>query len=169
VSNSKPRRLRHRSHRGRGQAMVEFALVLPVFLLVLCGILDFGFMLFDRMSLINAVREGARAGSVIADPTQIPAVVQARVISAATQAGLGLSASNVPGATCVETTSPTTPAPSCTWTLYNANSNPTGAQVGDSVLVTVNYDYQTFFPLLFGRKFTLSTTVQMVLESVTSG
>jgi Flp pilus assembly protein TadG len=149
--------------------MVEFAIVLPVFILVLCGILDFGFMLFTRMSVINAVREGARAGSVIADPTQIAAAVQARVISAAKQAGLGLSASNVVATQCVETTSTTTPSPSCSWTLYNAHSNPTGAQVGDSVLVTVNYDYPTFFPLLFGTKFTLSSTVQMVLENVTSG
>ena len=149
--------------------MVEFAIVLPVFLLVLCGILDFGFMLFDRMSLINAVREGARAGSVIADPTQIPAAVQARVISAAAQSGLGLSAPNVAAVTCLETTSTATPTPSCTWSLYNVNSNKTGAQVGDSVLVTVNYNYQTFFPLLFGKKFTLSTTVQMVLENVTTG
>jgi Flp pilus assembly protein TadG len=147
------------------------AIVLPVFLLVLCGILDFGFMLFDRMSLINAIREGARAGSVIADPTQIPTTVQARVISAAAQAGLGLSASNVPlsAVTCVETTSTATPTPNCNWNPYNANSNKTGAQVGDSVLVTVNYNYQTFFPLLFGKTFTLSSTVQMVLESVTTG
>ena len=31
-----------RRKRTRGQALVEFALVIPIFLLVLCGILDFG-------------------------------------------------------------------------------------------------------------------------------
>jgi Flp pilus assembly protein TadG len=157
---------RARPHRRRGQALVEFALVVPVFLLVLCGILDFGFMLFTRMSVINATREGAHAGIIVADPTTIPDAVRARVISAAAQAGLGLTAANVPSVTCVETTSTAKPPPSCTWTLYDKNSNPTGAQVGDSVLVTVKYDYPTFFPVLFGTKIPLTATVQMVLENV---
>ncbi len=50
-----------RRDRTRGQAMVEFALVLPIFVLLLCGMLDFGFALFNRMTVINAAREGARA------------------------------------------------------------------------------------------------------------
>jgi Flp pilus assembly protein TadG len=165
MSNLMPRRL-CRSERGRGQALVEFALVVPIFLLVLAGILDFGFMLYSRMSVINAAREGARSGAMIADPTTIAAVVRARVISAAAQGGLGLVASNVPDARCVQTTSTSTPSPSCTWTLYDKTTNPAGAQVGDSVLVTINYDYHSFFPLLLGTKFTLSSTVQMVLDNV---
>ena len=52
--------------------MVEFALVIPVFLLVLCGILDFGFMLFSRMTVINAAREAARAAAIVTDRTTIP-------------------------------------------------------------------------------------------------
>ena len=166
MSSPSPRRSRRASDRGRGQAMVEFALVVPVFLLVLSGILDFGFMLFTRMSVINATREGAHAGIIVADPTTISDVVRARVISAAAQGGLGLTAANVPSVTCVETTSSTTPPPACTWTLYDKDSNKTGAQVGDSVLVTVNYDYHSFFPLLFGAKIPLTSTVQMVLENV---
>ncbi len=35
--------------------------MLPVFLLILSGILDFGFMLNARMTVISAAREGARA------------------------------------------------------------------------------------------------------------
>ncbi len=34
---------------------------------------------------------------------------------------------------------------------------------GDSVAVTLNYRYQTFFPLLFGNTITLTSKVQMVL------
>jgi Flp pilus assembly protein TadG len=155
---------RTRRHRGRGQALVEFALVIPVFLLVLCGILDFGFMLFTRMSVINAVREGARAGIMVADASTIPDIVRDRVISAAAQAGLGLTAANVSSVTCVGTAPSPAPA-TCDWTKYDPTSNPTGAQPGDSVLVTVTYDYPTFFPLLFGTKIPLTSTVQMVLES----
>lgn len=43
-----------------GQAMVEFALILPIFLLILCGIIDFGWLFYNQLSLNNACREGAR-------------------------------------------------------------------------------------------------------------
>ncbi len=44
----------------RGAELVEFALVFPLLLLVVLGIIDFGF-LFQRMEVVtNAAREGAR-------------------------------------------------------------------------------------------------------------
>lgn len=49
-----------KSKREDGQAMVEFALILPVFLLILCGIIDFGWLFYNQLSLNNACREGAR-------------------------------------------------------------------------------------------------------------
>jgi Flp pilus assembly protein TadG len=50
-----------RSRRGeRGAELVEFALVLPLLLVVIAGIIDFGF-LFQRYEVVtNAAREGAR-------------------------------------------------------------------------------------------------------------
>lgn len=156
------------SNRRRGQSLVEFALVLPIFLLVLSGILDFGFMLFTRMSVINAAREGARVAAMTADDTTIPTVVKNRVVSAAASGLVSVVPSNVVVA-CLQTSSSTTPAPTCTWTLYKQSTNPGGAQVGDSVSVTVTYTYHTFFPLLFGSTIDLSSTVQMVLDNVTAG
>ena len=44
--------------------MVEFALVVPVFLLILFGIVDFGLAFNDYNSLRQGVREGAREGVV---------------------------------------------------------------------------------------------------------
>ncbi len=44
----------------RGQAMVEFALVLPFLLALLCGIIDFGWLYYNQITLNNAAREGAR-------------------------------------------------------------------------------------------------------------
>lgn len=55
--------LRHRP-RPRGQALVEFAIVLPIFILVLVGIIDGGRVIFAGNSLSEAAREGARWGSV---------------------------------------------------------------------------------------------------------
>ena len=44
----------------RGQSLVEFALVLPVFLLCMFGIIDLGRVIWANNALANAAREGAR-------------------------------------------------------------------------------------------------------------
>ncbi len=44
----------------RGQAMVEFAIVAPIFLLILFGIIDFGRYVYYVQVLNNAAREGTR-------------------------------------------------------------------------------------------------------------
>lgn len=50
-----------------GQAMLEFALVLPIFLLILCGIIDFGWLFYNQLALNNICREGARYAVVNTD------------------------------------------------------------------------------------------------------
>ena len=64
---------------------MEFALVLPIFILILAGILDFGFLLYSRITLINATREGARAAvTEIANPQGIPGLVTSTINADAT-------------------------------------------------------------------------------------
>lgn len=48
-----------------GSAAVEFALVLPVLLLIIFGIIDFGRMLHAKIILTEAAREGARAAAIV--------------------------------------------------------------------------------------------------------
>ena len=52
-----------RTARSRGQALVEFALVVPVFLLFLVIAIDFGRLFYTYIGVNNAVREGAAFGS----------------------------------------------------------------------------------------------------------
>ncbi len=47
-----------------GIAAVEFALVLPLLLLVLFGTIEFGILMYDQSVITNAAREGARWGAV---------------------------------------------------------------------------------------------------------
>lgn len=47
-----------------GQSLVEFAMVVPLLLLLVFGIIDFGRLLMNQVTLTNAVREGARIASV---------------------------------------------------------------------------------------------------------
>jgi TadE-like protein len=48
----------------RGQALVEFALVIPVLMLILLGILKFGILYNNYLQLTDAVRSGARQMSI---------------------------------------------------------------------------------------------------------
>ena len=76
-------RLRRRT---AGQSMVEFALVLPIFLLIVLGLVDLGRAVFSYTSITNAAREAARLAIVNQDEdlikqrgTEQTAVAQADV------------------------------------------------------------------------------------------
>ena len=45
-----------------GAALVEFAIVLPLLLTLIFGMIEFSIMLYDKAMLTNATREGARLG-----------------------------------------------------------------------------------------------------------
>lgn len=58
------RRRRNRWGSDRGSELIEMAIVLPILLMVIAGIMDFGF-LFQRYEVVtNAAREGARLASL---------------------------------------------------------------------------------------------------------
>lgn len=87
----------------QGQALVEFALVLPVMLLVLFGAIDFGRAIYAY----NTVAEGVRQGSRLAVVDQTTTLVQARTVESA--AGITLQTADItvcykdPAATIAET------------------------------------------------------------------
>ena len=61
--------MRPRGRRGdRGQATVEFALLLPVLVLAAVAILQVALVVRDYVAVVHAAREGARAASVDGDP-----------------------------------------------------------------------------------------------------
>jgi hypothetical protein len=47
-----------------GQALVEFAIVLPLLVVLLIGMMEFGLLLYNQQVITNASREGARFGIV---------------------------------------------------------------------------------------------------------
>jgi hypothetical protein len=53
----------------RGSAAVEFAIVLPILVLVLFGVVDFSIAMYDKTIVTSASREGARFGAMFrSDP-----------------------------------------------------------------------------------------------------
>lgn len=61
--------------RNQGQAMVEMALVLPILILLLFGIIEFGRIMGSYMVINNLAREGVRYGVVGHDDDQIRQLV----------------------------------------------------------------------------------------------
>jgi len=103
-----------------GQTLVEFSLILPIMLLMLFALVDFGRGFYTWLVLTNAAREGARVGAV----EQPVDVITAKVKSTAS----GLTTTNPPLHITV------------------TKAYPTGA-VGDAVTVDLTYDFQFVTPV----------------------
>lgn len=157
-----------RKRRGeRGQSLVEFSMVLPVFLLILVGILDFGFMLFSRITVINVTREGARVAVSQGETTaEILAIDES--MDAACASG-GWIRCNIPGLvganlTVVTTCQPPPPPASQAACDFDPGGS-RDAVSGDYVRVTATYAYQPLFTRFFGSSpIGLSAQTQVVIE-----
>ncbi len=123
-------RLHRRARDRRGQTLVEFALILPIFLLVLMGILDLGRAVYYSSTLSNAAREAARQG--IVDQTC------ANVITTAEERSVGMPSATV----------------TAWWTTTAGVSKRTcspeagAADIGDLARVTVEYDFNAATPVI---------------------
>lgn len=140
-----PARTGRRSRRSRGQSLVEFALVVPVFLMIAFGTIDFGLAFDSSLTITNAAREGARYG--VTDPTT--SAIQARVREVAgrlnnSSLGISVSCRTAAGAACP--------------------GGMAGAVSGTTLVVTVNYSYSMLTPIAFGTTIPLSSTAQMRVE-----
>lgn len=83
---------RHSTGQGeRGAAAVEFALVLPILLVLVLGIVEFGRIFNVQVSVTNAAREGARVMAIENDPAQ--AITAA--VAAAPSVNPALGAGNI--------------------------------------------------------------------------
>lgn len=99
-----------RRETSRGGAAVEFALVLPIFMLLVMGALDYGYFFFSDQVVAGAAREGARAGTMISFATGFPTAKGAAEQAARdymNNNGIGCPGG---GITCITVTNPTVSA-----------------------------------------------------------
>ena len=138
----------HRPGRSRGQALVEFALIAPVFVVLLFGVMEAGrFILFYEM-LNNATREGARYaivhGARSSNPTGPPDdPAGAEVKQAVQNAAMSLAGSGelyVPNPVWLPGGTAEHPSPGDPSTGNNER--------GNYVTVFVDYTYTPLIPLL---------------------
>lgn len=124
-----------------GGAVIEFALVLPLLLLVTFGIIEFGVALYDKAVITNSSREGARAGVTF----RTPALTDEQISTMVTDASEPLLITFGDAAT-----------------LRVSVSRPNGNAEGDPLTVTVTYDF-TGLVVMTGTH-TLTSATTMVIE-----
>lgn len=78
-----------------GSAAVEFALVLPLLMIIMLGIVEFGLLHYRQIILAMASREGARAGMVLRTPKPTTGEIHAVVRNVLTNAGVGAGQTSV--------------------------------------------------------------------------
>jgi TadE-like protein len=95
------RQTRQAGRAARGQSLVEYAMTIPVFLLILLGMLEFGFAFGHHLTMEYSTREGARTGASLAngsdqvDCTIVDDQVIAAVQRVLTGAGSQVAIANV--------------------------------------------------------------------------
>lgn len=119
-----PRRLRAQ----RSQSLTEFALVAPLLLFLLFGIVDFGRVVYVYVTIAQAANEGVRISSVASTPLADNANVQTAVQSHASDVQLAVTCPNGP-------ITAANPPPNTGW-LFITQPNPPGvAQISQPLPV----------------------------------
>ena len=139
------RRLLGHAHRGKdGAAAVEMAVVLPILIMLVFGIVAFGIAFAQELALNNSARQGARLGVVQA---RTCADITSEVRDAVDTIGLNSAAVTVTttrGANKAGATSP------CSLTSVCEGSTP-----GDNLYVTASHAVTITIPLVFDGSRTL--------------
>ncbi|HRN49908.1 MAG TPA: pilus assembly protein [Anaerolineales bacterium] len=143
---------RLRTHANKGQGMVEFALVIPILLLIIVGIFEAGRALYVYQSISSASREAARLGSGAGETSGTPQYLNCTAIrNRAVQIGRpgNVTAANVlisydsgPG----------------TSTLGNCPINAADIALGDRIIVQVTGTFQPGAPMPIFRFPTMTFT-----------
>ncbi len=144
-----------------GQALVEFALIVPLLLLFLYAIIQFGLIMYGFINVEQAARIGVREASLGMSVTTVGTAIDRQV------SGVGLNAS-------ATTTRYTPPSPFSStryrlvWDVYSAPaSNATG--VPATVVVTVDYQYPVLIPIIGQKNIQIQQILTMPQEDAPNG
>jgi len=130
-----------RFHSNSGQSLLEFALIAPIFFLLLCAVFDFGHLFFVQMSMQDAIRQAGRfavTGNHLPDPKDLSKNLSRvdSIIKIAQDAAAGTTITGVQVSS------------------LNGGSNNAGGP-GDTVTISITDDLQLMTPLVaqfFGPK-----------------
>ncbi len=130
------------SQRSRGQAMAEFALVFPLFVLMLFGIIDLSRFVYSNNSLGEVAREAGRQGTVALRPADCNGLTRVVCIQTLAKNRLTAVAINLSDVTV------TCSRLSSSGNLATFNCATTTWRANDIVKVTISRDLDLLTPLI---------------------
>jgi Flp pilus assembly protein TadG len=157
-----------RNRKSNGQTLVEFALVFPIFMLLVMALFDLGRAVYAFNTIANAARDGARVAAVNQietspdchpdRPVEDPANPHLSIKTCVQQAAINLGITPVD----VDVTYSAPPGSSLTCTSASL-------QVGCIARVTVRYEYVPITPgiaVFFPEPIQLQSSSEMLVERV---
>lgn len=150
VMGMSPLRRSAARRRFRGQSLAEFAIVFPVLMLIVGGIIQFGIIFWGQNTLTQIARDTGRwaATQQGCDTTSVDVVAEAKLLAANSSligSSSGWSSSNV----------------SATWS--GTPCPPNNNQQVSYVTISITHTVPVFFPFVPGNG-TLSTSAQFRME-----
>jgi Flp pilus assembly protein TadG len=128
----------------KGVASVEFAIVIPILILLICGTIEFGLLFYNKQVLANASREAVRAGITGVSNTNIEQIA----INYCSNRLIGLKTKVTPDLLFVNITAPDS---------------------DNDLTVTVGFNYQFLFAQIIGvDQVNLSGQTVMRMEPLSS-
>ena len=141
--------------RRRGSTLIEFALIVPILTVMLLGIIEFGWLVKNHLTVANVTREGARAASL----GKTVGEIQDRIKNSAkpvviANSNITLERSGDKGASYTG------------FPADNTSTNPyeNGVQSGELIRITVKLNHASLTSLPFMTGKTIQVAVAIVRE-----
>jgi Flp pilus assembly protein TadG len=139
--------------RERGQALVEFALIAPLFIALVAGVVQFGVALNYWLDLQRLANQGARAAAVNCNPSGVCTKTGATTLEQKLVLDVTAKGNNPTADVCYGD-----------WPLVTTGDPANTAKAGDPVRVRLQTNYD-FVPIVKVGTITLTATATMRLES----
>lgn len=145
--------------RRKGQALVEFALILPFLIVLIMGIMEFGWLVKNQLTVANATREGARTAALGKSTSEIISSIKDAT------SGVPGSADNLTISMAYDDGDATNgyhytiPLSDTTVDGVSVNDAPPGSMIQITTTIP-NQSLTGFFPFLQGRLISISVAMR---------
>ena len=167
------------NRRTNGQSLVEFALIVPLLLIVLFGIIELGILVSISVGMTNSAREASRAGSVYQYSGPAPIATSSTTYSLGSDSGLSFTQvidrvdnqrENYISTIITSTLNPIVSSTAVTTTISYLSSSAFPPEergiyrAGDMITVELFHNHTLFFGILGPRSITIRSISTMRVE-----
>jgi Flp pilus assembly protein TadG len=148
------------SHKS-GQSMIEFALILPLFVLIVIGVFDLGRAFFAYIAISNAAREGARVYTFSPDTTTREDIDHAVHLEIGTSSVVNQA--KIDPHILIQCVDPNDPNPNTNFKEADTNTKLKACKSYEPIRVTVYYTQDLILSFFFPDGLTLERSAEMMV------